>query len=107
MKILFIGDIFSSAGRAIVADHLADIRATQQIDLASLAADDQLLAVNDALDKLAAQDPIEAELVKLRYFVGLSVEEAATLLDISPRTARNYWAHARTWLYHEITVRDR
>ena len=77
----------------------------EQVDLASPGADDQLLAVNEALDKLAAQDPTEAELVKLRYFVGLTVEEAASLLDISPRTARNYWAHARTWLYHEITVR--
>jgi RNA polymerase sigma factor (TIGR02999 family) len=76
-----------------------------QVNLASPDADDQLLAVNEALDKLAAQDPIEAQLVKLRYFVGLTTEEAASLLDISPRTARNYWAHARTWLYHEITVR--
>jgi RNA polymerase sigma factor (TIGR02999 family) len=75
----------------------------QHLDLASPDADDQLLAVNDALDKLAEKDPIEAELVKLRYFVGLTIEEAASLLDISPRTARNYWAHARTWLYHEIT----
>ncbi len=78
---------------------------TQQIDLASPSTDDQLLAVNDALDKLAAQDSTEAELVKLRYFVGLTTEEAASLLEISPRTARNYWAHARTWLYHEIKVR--
>ena len=74
----------------------------QQLDLASPDADDQLLAVNDALDKLDSQDPTEAKLVKLRYFVGLTVEEAAGLLDISPRTATNYWAHARTWLYHEI-----
>ena len=73
--------------------------------LASPDADDQLLAVNEALDKLAAQDPVEAELVKLRYFVGLTNDEAASLLDISPRTARNYWAHARTWLYQEIVVR--
>ncbi len=79
----------------------------EQLDVASPDADDQLLAINDALDKLAKQDPIEAELVKLRYFAGLTVEEAATLLDISPRTARNYWAHARTWLYHEITARHR
>jgi RNA polymerase sigma factor (TIGR02999 family) len=79
----------------------------EQLDVASPDADDQLLAINDALDKLAAQDPIEAELVKLRYFAGLTVDAAAALLDISPRTARNYWAHARTWLYHEITVRDR
>jgi RNA polymerase sigma factor (TIGR02999 family) len=79
----------------------------QQIDLAPQEPDDQLLAINDALDKLAEQDAVEAELVKLRYFVGLSVEEAASLLDISPRTARNYWAHARTWLYHEVSVRGR
>jgi RNA polymerase sigma factor (TIGR02999 family) len=77
----------------------------QEIDLASPDADEQMLAVHEALDTLAAQDPIEAELVKLRYFVGLTTEEAAVLLDISPRTARNYWAHARTWLYHEIAVR--
>jgi RNA polymerase sigma factor (TIGR02999 family) len=77
----------------------------QQLDLASPDADDQLLAVNDALDKLAAQDPTEAQLVKLRYFAGLTVEEAAALLNISPRTAQNYWAHARTWLYHQIIVR--
>jgi RNA polymerase sigma factor (TIGR02999 family) len=76
-------------------------------DLASPEADDQLLAVSEALDKLAAEDPLEGELVKLRYFVGLTVEEAASLLGISPRTARNYWAHARTWLYHEIMVRGR
>ena len=77
----------------------------QQLDLASPDADDQLLAVNEALAKLAALDPIEAELVKLRYFAGLTIEEAAGLLDISPRTARNYWTHARTWLYHKITAR--
>jgi len=77
----------------------------QELDLASPDADDQLLAVNEALDKLAAQDPVEAELVKLRYFVGLTNDEAASLLDISPRTASNYWAHARTWLYQEIVVR--
>src|SRR5208283_2298165 len=71
----------------------------QQVDLASPGAEDQLLAVNEALDKLAAQDPTEAELVKLLYFVGVTPQEAASLLDISPRTARNYWAHARTWLY--------
>ena len=77
----------------------------QHLDLPSPETDDQLLAVNDALDKLAAQDAIEAELVKLRYFAGLTVEDAAVLLDISPRTARNYWTHARTWLYNEIVVR--
>jgi RNA polymerase sigma factor (TIGR02999 family) len=75
----------------------------QKLDLASPDVEDQLLTLNDAVDKLTVQHPIEAKLVKLRYFVGLTVEEAASLLDISPRTARNYWVHARTWLYHEIT----
>ena len=78
-----------------------------EVDLGSPEADDKILAMNDALEKLALQDPTEAQLVKLRYFAGLTVEEAAALLDIAPRTARNYWVHARTWLYHQITVRDR
>ena len=72
------------------------------VDLASATDGDQLLAVNDALDKLAAQDKLEAELVKLRYFVGMTLEESAEVLGISARTADNYWAHARAWLFHEI-----
>ncbi len=64
--------------------------------------DDKLLAVNDALDKLAVQHKAEAELVKLRYFVGMTLEEAAAALNISARTADNYWAFARAWLYREI-----
>ncbi len=73
-----------------------------KVDLASAPADDQLLAVNEALDKLAAQSKPEAELVKLRYFVGMTLEEAADALSISARTADNYWAHARAWLFHEL-----
>jgi RNA polymerase sigma factor (TIGR02999 family) len=68
--------------------------------------DDQLLAVHEALDKLAAQNKREAELVKLRYFVGLTVEEAAEVLGISARSADNYWAHARAWLFHELKRAD-
>jgi RNA polymerase sigma factor (TIGR02999 family) len=74
----------------------------EHVDLASATDDDQLLAVNDALDKLAAQNKPEAELVKLRYFVGMTLEEAADALGISARTADNYWAHARAWLFHEL-----
>jgi RNA polymerase sigma factor (TIGR02999 family) len=74
----------------------------EQIDLASPDADNRLLAVNEALDKLAAQNKPEAELVKLRYFVGMTLEEAADALGISARTADNYWAHARAWLFHEL-----
>jgi len=68
--------------------------------------DDELLAVNEALDKLASQHPVEAELVKLRYFVGLTLEEAAGVLGVSARTADNYWAHARAWLYHAIKAQS-
>jgi RNA polymerase sigma factor (TIGR02999 family) len=74
----------------------------EQVDLASVCDDDQMLAVNEALDKLAAENKPEAELVKLRYFVGMTLEEAAEVLGISARTADNYWAHARAWLFHEL-----
>ncbi len=74
----------------------------EQANIAAPSEEDQLLAVNDALDKLAAQNELEAELVKLRYFVGMTLEQAAQALAISPRTADNYWAHARTWLYREL-----
>jgi len=78
----------------------------QEVDLAAPSDDDQLLAVNDALDKLAAQHKEEAELVKLRYFVGMTNEEAAEVLGISVRTAKYYWTHARAWLYREIQPAD-
>jgi RNA polymerase sigma factor (TIGR02999 family) len=74
----------------------------QEVDLASPIDDDQLLAVNEALDKLAVQNKVEAELVKLRYFVGMTNDEAAEALGVSPRTAKYYWTHARAWLYREI-----
>jgi len=67
--------------------------------------DDELLAVNEALDKLAAHNQPEAEMVKLRYFVGMTLEEAAEVLGISARTADNYWAHARAWLFRELKQR--
>jgi len=74
----------------------------ESVDVAALADAEELLAVNEALDKLAAQNKIEAELVKLRYFVGMTLEEAAEVLGISARSADNYWAHARAWLFQEI-----
>lgn len=63
---------------------------------------DELLAVHDALDVLAAKDPQAAELVKLRYFVGMTMEEAATAMGMPKRTAENLWTYARTWLHREI-----
>jgi RNA polymerase sigma factor (TIGR02999 family) len=64
--------------------------------------DDQLLAVNEALEKFAKVDVEKAELVKLRYFVGLTLEEAAAAQGISLATAKRSWAYARAWLYREM-----
>ena len=72
-----------------------------------LADDDQLLAVNEALEKFAALDPRKAELVKLRYFVGMSFDEAATALGIAVPTAKQWWAYARAWLTVELRARAR
>jgi RNA polymerase sigma factor (TIGR02999 family) len=67
---------------------------------------DQVLALNDALDKLACEDPVKAELVKLRCFAGLSHQQAAQALGISRPTADRYWAYAKTRLYCEIFEPD-
>ena len=74
----------------------------QDADLASPTDEDQLLAINEALDELASEHKEEAELVKLRYFVGMTNDEAAQALGISPRAAKYWWTHARAWLYQEI-----
>lgn len=66
------------------------------------AEDDQVLAVDEALEKFAQLDPQRAELVKLRYFVGMTLQEAAEVLGISEPTAKRYWAFARAWLHEEI-----
>jgi RNA polymerase sigma factor (TIGR02999 family) len=72
------------------------------VELPFPSGDDQLLAINEALDKLAAAHPLEAEVVKLRYFVGMTNEEAAEALGLSVRTVKYYWTHARAWLYQAI-----
>jgi RNA polymerase sigma factor (TIGR02999 family) len=63
---------------------------------------DELLALDEALCKLAARDPEKARLVELRYFAGLTGEEAAKVLGISPATADRHWAYARAWLQTEV-----
>jgi RNA polymerase sigma factor (TIGR02999 family) len=68
----------------------------------SAANDDQLLAVNEALEKLAMLDLRKAELVKLRYFVGMNFEEAAAALGIAVPTAKQWWSYARAWLTVEM-----
>jgi RNA polymerase sigma factor (TIGR02999 family) len=62
----------------------------------------EILAVHDALDDLAAEDPIAAQVVKLRYFIGMSIPEIADALGMSPRTADRHWAFARSWLKRAI-----
>jgi RNA polymerase sigma factor (TIGR02999 family) len=64
---------------------------------------DDLLALDEALDRLAAEDPDKAQVVKMRYFAGLSLEETAAALNISPATAKRRWAYARAWLYSALT----
>jgi RNA polymerase sigma factor (TIGR02999 family) len=69
---------------------------------AAISAED-LLDLNDALSELELEEPQKAELVKLRYFAGLSLSESAEALKISPATAKRYWAYARAWLYGRIS----
>jgi RNA polymerase sigma factor (TIGR02999 family) len=69
------------------------------IDLSLAEPPDELLDLNDALDRLAQVDPACAELVKLRFFAGLTLDEAAETLGVVRRTADRYWAFARSWLY--------
>jgi RNA polymerase sigma factor (TIGR02999 family) len=82
-------------------------RVTLTDELASAAADDAMLpALDEALDHLEAIDPEQARIVELRYFVGLTVEEAADALGMSPATLKRRWALARAWLFRALTTGD-
>jgi RNA polymerase sigma factor (TIGR02999 family) len=76
----------------------------EDLEVAAPGDDDELFAVNEALDKLSTIHAVQAEVVKLRYFVGMTNVEAAQALGFSERTVKNYWTHARAWLYREIKV---
>jgi RNA polymerase sigma factor (TIGR02999 family) len=76
--------------------------ALDAVEVAAPARAPDLLALDEALTRLAAEDPVKARLVTLRYFAGLSVQEAADALGISRATADRYWSYARTWLYCEL-----
>ena len=73
-----------------------------ELEVAAPVASDELLALDAALQKFARVDPEKAELVKLKFFVGLTTEDAARLLGISEPTAKRYWAYSRAWLYREM-----
>jgi len=67
---------------------------------------DDLIALDRALAKLATKDKVEADLVKLLYFAGLTMKQSANILELSERTAIRYWAHARAWLHRQITTTE-
>lgn len=75
----------------------------EEVELAADADPDSLLAVHEALEEFAREDPDKAELVKLRFFGGLSLPQAAQTLGLSLATAKRHWAFARAWLYRYIT----
>ena len=83
-------------GANLIGDELNESR------IAMAVPSDELLAVNDALESLALEDPRAAEVVQMRYFVGMTVPEIAAALDLAPRTVDRHWAFARAWLKRTI-----
>jgi RNA polymerase sigma factor (TIGR02999 family) len=74
----------------------------EQVTMATQDSDDVIIAINEALEKLAAESPQKAEIVKLRYFAGMEHAEIAEVLGVSEPTVRRHWAYARSWLYVEL-----
>lgn len=106
--------IAAQAMRRILVDHARRRSAVKRsrdqqvtlddaMPLATHAADDEILAVHEALDRLARLDARQAQLVELRYFAGFTLDESAELLGISPATANRDWAVARAWLQRELS----
>ena len=79
-----------------------DLQELEESQIEMTAPSEEVLAVHEALDQLAAEDPLAAEVVKLRYFVGLAIPKVAEALNIAPRTADRLWAFARVRLKHAI-----
>jgi RNA polymerase sigma factor (TIGR02999 family) len=89
----------NGAARRVELD-LADLHATVAFD------PDQVLAVDEALARLAEQDASAAELVRLRFFAGLTMDEAASAVGVPLRSAERLWTYARAWLWRELTPDD-
>jgi RNA polymerase sigma factor (TIGR02999 family) len=110
------GHFFAAAARAmrcLLIDAARRKKATrhgggaQQLDadelpLVAPEVPEDLIALDEALDRLAERDPVKARVVELRYFAGLTIDEAAAALGISPATAKRHWAYSRAWLFREI-----
>jgi RNA polymerase sigma factor (TIGR02999 family) len=110
------GHFFAAAAEAmrrILVDHAREKASAKRggtlkkididaVDVATTATPDQLLAIDDALAKLAREDPSAAKLVELRYFAGLTVDEAGKALGTSTATAYRHWNYARVWLHGEL-----
>lgn len=77
-----------------------------QLEVGNPEASAELLALDEALERLAREEPIVAEVVKLRFYAGLLLEQTAAALRISTRTAKRHWAYARAWLYQQLTLMD-
>jgi RNA polymerase sigma factor (TIGR02999 family) len=97
--------LIDNARRKMTEKHGGGLKRKPLDQVAARQPDDELLAVDAALRKLAESDPAKARLVELRYFAGLSGEEAAEVLGISPTTADRHWAYARAWLQAEVRGR--
>ena len=78
-------------------------RDAAEISIAAPEPAEDLVSLDEALEQFAAIEPAKAELVKLRYFAGFSIEEAAAVLEISPATAKRHWAYSRAWLFQQLS----
>jgi RNA polymerase sigma factor (TIGR02999 family) len=78
-----------------------------EIEIPAVIKHDELLAVNEAFEKFARHDPQKAELVKLRYFIGMTIDESADVLGVSAPTAKRWWFYSRAWLYREMAGQEK
>jgi RNA polymerase sigma factor (sigma-70 family) len=96
--------LVENARRKAAEKHGGELRRQEldEVQVAAPAPSEEVLAVHEALDRLQERDPIAAQLVKLRYFSGLTLREAAAVMDLPPRSADRVWVYARTWLHREM-----
>jgi RNA polymerase sigma factor (TIGR02999 family) len=96
--------LIERARRRHAVRHGGEYERVQLLDemLGSPGDDEQLLALNDSLEKFELKHPVQAQVVKLRYFAGMTNEEIAALIGVSLSTVKNYWVFSKAWLYREI-----